>query len=242
MYKRSARPKGDNNGTSVNLVYQPLGADDCFFGTSASTGKPCNADGPPPPAETSADGGGPISGPIIDAWNQDQLSSGTTTTASDFKAIAGVCKPTNFPALELSKELQRQLNRVAKAKGFTRVVVDGAIGAGTLALFKQVQALTKGALMGDPSSCMGVAPDVDVLAAQAKQFADSINAPADGGGPLSLSPPTIVNPATGQTASKGGVAGGVLDAFSNMGTIEKIGVAAALGAAAYYAFGKKRRK
>lgn len=240
MYKRSARPKGDNNGTSVNLVYQPLGADDCFFGTSASTGKPCGAD--VPPAETSVDGAGPISGPIIGAWNQDQLSTGTTTTASDFKVVGGVCKPTNFPALELAKELQRQLNRVAKAKGFTRVVVDGAIGSGTLVLFKQVQGLTKGSLMGDPSSCMGVAPDVDILGVQAKEFADSINAPADGGGPISLTPPTIVNPATGQTASKGGLAGGVLDAFNGMGTIEKIAVAGALGAAAYFAFGKKRRK
>jgi hypothetical protein len=121
-------------------------------------------------------------------------------------------------------------------------VVDGAIGPSTLALFKQVQALTKGSLMGDPSSCMGIAPDVDVLSAQAKQFADSINAPADGGGPVSFNPPTIVNPATGQTASKGGIAGGVLDAFSNMGTVEKLAVAGGLGAAAYYAFGKKRRK
>ncbi len=113
-------------------------------------------------------------------------TGGTSTSAADFTSVGGVCKPQNFPALDAVREFQRQLNRVAQVKKLAKTTVDGSIGAGTLGLFRQVQSSSSGSVMGDPSTCMGVAPDVDVLAAQVKDLADTLGAPATVSAPLTL--------------------------------------------------------
>lgn len=170
----------------------------------------------------------------------DQTAGGgTTTSAADFTQVAGVCKPKNFPALAAVRAFQGQLNRVAQVKGLSKTTVDGAIGPGTLALFRQVQSASKGSVMGDPSTCMGVAPDVDVLGAQIKDFADTLGAPATVSGPLSLKPPTILT-ASGKTvvAPNSGIAA----SLASMSGVEKLAIAGVAGAIGYLLLTTKKRR
>src|SRR5262249_25118520 len=125
--------------------------------------------------------------PASDTINQT-ATGGTTTSASDFQVIGGACKPMNLPALAAAREYQGQLNRVAQVKGYGKISTDGAIGPATLALHRLVQSAAGGSVMGDPSSCMGVAPDVDVLAVQIRAFADSLGAPTQVSPALSIAP------------------------------------------------------
>lgn len=164
---------------------------------------------------------------------------GTSTSVSDFQVIAGVCKPMNFPALAAVREFQGQLNRVAQAQGFSKIATDGAVGPGTLALFRLVQSAAGGSVMGDPSSCMGVAPDVDVLAAQIRAYADSLKAPASVSPALSLKAPTIVTK-SGQTvvAPDAGIAG----SLATLSGFEKFAILGLGGAILYMTLGKKKRR
>lgn len=182
---------------------------------------------------TSADNADP-------ADNVNQTSDGgVTTTAADFTNIAGVCKPANFPALGVSRELQNQLNRVAQMKGFAKIAADGAIGPGTLALFKKVQAISAGAVMGDPTTCMGIAPDVDILSGQVKLIADALGAPATVTGPTALSVPSIVTK-SGQTviAPDAGLLGGL----AGMSSIEKLALLSVAGGVGYLLITKGKKK
>jgi hypothetical protein len=154
------------------------------------------------------------------------VGGGTSTSASDFVNVGGVCKPQNFPALAASRELQGQLNRVAQMKGFGKISTDGAIGPGTLALFKQVQSIAAGSVMGDPSSCAGIAPDVDVLSGQVKAVADTLGAPATVSGPLLSSPPSILTK-SGKTLVPPDV--GLLDSLSSVEKIAVVGLAGGIG-------------
>lgn len=166
-------------------------------------------------------------------------SGGTTTTAADFTQVGGVCKPKNFPTLEACRLLQSQLNRVAHVKKLSKTAVDGAIGSGTLALYRQVQSAAKGSIMGDPSTCMGVAPDVDILAAQVKDFADSLGAPAQVSGPITLSVPTIVTD-SGKTVVAPG--GGIAATLAAMTGTEKLAIAGIAGTIGYLLMTAKRRR
>lgn len=182
-------------------------------------------------------------GTAADAAPSDNVNQttggGTSTSASDFTAVAGVCKPQNFPALEAARELQRQLNRVAQMKGWSKASVDGAIGPGTLALFKKVQQVAAGSVMGDPSSCMGVAPDVDVLGAQVRAVADTLGAPATVSGPLSLAPPTIVTK-SGKTIVAPDA--GLLGSVASMSGIEKLALLGVAGGIGYLLLTHKKRR
>lgn len=175
------------------------------------------------------------------ADNVNQTSTGTTTSASDFTVVNGVCKPKNFPALAASRAFQGQLNRVAQAKGLSKISTDGAIGPATLTLFRQVQAAAPaGQIMGDGSSCMGVAPDVDVLGQQVQVFADALGSPATVSGPvLSLSPPTIVTK-SGKTvvAPDAGVTGDL----AKLSGVEKLALLGLAGGIGYMVLKKKRHR
>lgn len=161
----------------------------------------------------------------------NQTATGTSTSAADFSVVNGVCKPKNFPALAASREFQAQLNRVAQAKGFSKISTDGAVGPGTLALFRKVQAAApRGQIMGDASTCLNISADVDVLGQQIQVFADALGVPATVSGPaLSISPPTIVTK-SGQTvlAPDAGVVGS-LASLSDVGKLALLGVAGGLG-------------
>jgi hypothetical protein len=184
--------------------------------------------------------------PAVDASSADPAdavdqtaSGGTSTTAADFQVIAGVCKPQNFPALAMVQEFQSQLNRVAQVKGFPKIAADGAVGPGTLALFRQVQTAAGGAVMGDASSCMGVAPDVDVLGAQVKQVADAMGAPATVRPALSLKAPTIVTK-SGKTlvSPNAGLAG----SLATMSSLEKVALLGVAGGIGYLLMNPAKRK
>ncbi len=164
---------------------------------------------------------------------------GTSTSASDFQQIGGVCKPMNFPALNAVRVFQQQMNRVAQVKGLSKTSVDGAIGAGTLALFRKVQSLAAGSVMGDPSSCMGVAPDVDVLGAQIKDLADTLGAPATVSGPIALTVPTIVTK-SGKTVVAPG--GGLAASLASMSGIEKVAIVGVAGAIGYLLLARKGKR
>jgi hypothetical protein len=172
--------------------------------------------------------------------NVDQTAGGgTSTSAADFTSVGGICKPQNFPALNAVREFQRQLNRVAQVKKLAKTAVDGAIGAGTLGLFRQVQSSSSGSVMGDPSTCMGVAPDVDVLAAQIKDLADALGAPASVSGPLTLALPTIVTKSGKIVVAPNS---GIAASLASMSGIEKIAIAGVAGAIGYLVFTKKKRR
>lgn len=164
---------------------------------------------------------------------------GTSTSASDFVQVSGICKPQNFPALEAVREFQRQLNRVAQAKKLPKVAVDGAVGPGTLTLFRSVQSLATGSVMGDGSSCMGVAPDVDVLGAQIKAVADGLGAPATVSGPVGLVVPTILTK-SGKTivAPDAGIAA----SLASLSGVEKIALLGVAGGIGYLLLNKKKRR
>jgi len=168
------------------------------------------------------------------------VGGGFSTSASDFQAVAGVCKPMNFPALNAVRAFQGQLNRVAQVKGFGKIAADGAVGPGTLALFRQVQAAAPaGSIMGDASNCMSVAPDVDVLAAQIGAFADSLGAPAVVSAAASLKPPTIL---TKSGASVVAPDSGLTGELAKLSGIEKMALLGVGGAILYLTLGKKKRR
>lgn len=200
-----------------------------------------------------ADGGGYTIGDFLDSilnaakgldtatqGDVATASGGTSISSADFStARAGVCKPTNLTALGYVKKLQNQLNRVAQAKGFPKIGIDGEIGQATQALFAKVQAAAPTQIMGSPSSCMGIAPDADVLSAQVQAYADSIGAPATvSPSALAMKAPTIVRP-NGQEVAETGVMG----AFDQLATIEKVAVLGVAGGIGYLLFtAKKKRK
>lgn len=166
-------------------------------------------------------------------------SGSPSISQADFVSTGGICKASNLTALTYVKTLQKQLNRVASVKGFGKIAIDGAVGPGTLGLFRQVQgAAGKGAIMGDPSSCIGVAADADVLLAQVQAYADSLGAPAVVLGAPSFTQPTIVTK-DGKEKSQAGV----WDTFSGMSGLEQIAVVGVFGAIGYLVFtGKKKRR
>lgn len=180
--------------------------------------------------------------PPGDQVNQT-AGGGTTTSAADFTVVGGVCKPTNFPALAAVRAFQGQLNRVAQMKGFTKIAADGSVGPATLTLFRQVQSVAAGSVMGDGSSCMGVAPDVDVLAAQIAALADGLGAPATVSGALTLRPPTIVTKSGLPVAAPDA---GLTAELAKLSGIEKIAIVGLGGAILYLTLGRhgkrKRRK
>jgi hypothetical protein len=164
---------------------------------------------------------------------------GTSTSAADFTNIAGVCKPKNFPALAAAREFQRQMNRVAQVKGFSKISSDGAIGPATLALLRRVQAVASGGVMGDASACTGVAPDVDILGGQVKALADSLGAPATVSEPLALALPTIVTKSNKTVLAPDA---GILGELATMSSIEKLALLGLAGGLGYLLLGMKKRR
>ena len=166
-------------------------------------------------------------------------ANGTTTTSADFTSVGGVCKAKNFPALAMVQEFQSQLNRVAQAKGYSKIGVDGTIGPATMALFRLVQTASSGSVMGDSTNCTGVAADVDVVGAQIRAFADTLGAPPMVAGALSIKAPTIVT-ASGKTivAPNAGIAG----SLAMMSGIEKVAILGVAGAIGYLLLGTKKKR
>jgi hypothetical protein len=171
--------------------------------------------------------------------NVMSTTNGTTTTAADFTSVGGVCKAKNFPALAMVQEFQSQLNRVAQARGFSKIAADGTIGPATMALFRLVQAASSGSVMGDSTSCAALSADVDVVGAQIRTFADTLGAPPMVAAALSIKAPTIVT-ASGKTivAPNAGLAG----SLAMMSGIEKVAILGVAGAIGYLLLGTKKKR
>lgn len=167
-------------------------------------------------------------------------SGGTSISMSDFKVVAGGCKPMNFPALAYAKNLQMQLNRVASVKGLGKIGVDGEIGNGTLGLLRKVQALTSD-VAGDTSSCIYVAGDADVIGDQVMQYANSIGAPLTVTAPASKA--ASIATKSGLTINQPSANGAsVLDAFGGMSGGQKVMFVGMIGGVGYLAFFRKKKK
>jgi hypothetical protein len=90
-----------------------------------------------------------------------------TTTTSDFVKIGETYKPRNAAARAVVREFQLQLRRVAHHYGHARIAISGQIGPATLALFAAVQADAGDYVMGDASTCLGVAQNAPMTLTQA---------------------------------------------------------------------------
>jgi hypothetical protein len=138
---------------------------------------------------------------------------GLTAAECHATKFPGVCKPTNQAALNIFFELQRQLNRVAKAKGLSLIAVDGDIGPGTL---KLVNASGITAMTG--VGCQGVALVADMLAAKAKAVADAAGMPATVAGPAPAKPPSFVTPSGALVNVAAPASASLIDSVKNLGT------------------------
>lgn len=134
-----------------------------------------------------------------------------STAAGDWNSTKypGTCKPTNFTALGVARDLQAQLNRLAQGLGLSKIKVDGDIGPGTLKLLDQIRkkALPTG---GDPTkallntaytSCTSVAYLAPSLTLAAKRLADERSVPATVSQPAPSAPVTIVTPQGAEVAA-----------------------------------------
>ena len=206
------------------------------------TGTPGSA---PPPADggsifgtssSSSSSGGGVQGLI------DFIS--TRGADLQFKVVSGVCKPMNEPTLRVVQDLQRQMNRVAQVKGFTKLQVDGDIGSNTVSLLKSVKAAAGGRVTTDTTSCSTVGPSAKVAAAEVKAFADSIGAPSSTSAPALTSQPSIVTPAG--LVKPVAASAGLIDAVKGMPLPMKVAFGGIMAGIGYFVFfdkprGKKRK-
>lgn len=146
----------------------------------------------------------------------------------------GTCKPSNKSTLDVFRELQRQLNRVAQLRGLGKIAVDGDIGPGTVSLANKA--------LGAPANCTTIAASADGYANQAKIMADNGGAPATVASPVPIRPSTIVNAVTGVEviAPRAGIGGSVVDAWKNLTPVGKVAGLAIAGGLGYYLYKRMR--
>jgi len=82
-----------------------------------------------------------------------------------------ICLPMDTATLAIFRDLQRQANRVAHARGFGKVNEDGRIGPDTVQLVEQITSASYG-------SCDQVSAIADELATAIRGTADALGAPA----------------------------------------------------------------
>jgi len=125
----------------------------------------------------------PISGLDLDQWCSDENPQGSCV------ALRDICKPMTWDALDTFKELQRACNRVAEAKGWKYLDVDGRIGPLTRGMVNKIVA---GKWASFPH-CDQVAGVADELLRDIMAMADAMGAPFVYD-PVSKSPPSVKLP------------------------------------------------
>jgi hypothetical protein len=240
-YHRATRPVGDNAGTSIDLipparrrqarVRRRGGLGDFFdeiFGPIMGAVSPN-----PGMTVTPID---PNANPEID------LETGTTLVFNTTK-FPGICKPMNKATLDVTVVFQRQLNRVAQVKGFPKIAADGDIGTLTLALFRKVQGVSGGTVMGDGSSCAGIGPDLGTITRQIEALGDKLGAPTTVGAPSPARTPSFLNAQGVEVKVPGaGGAGSLVDVVKNMPLSMKLAFAGITVGIGYFAFFDKKRR
>lgn len=115
--------------------------------------------------------------------------------ASNFNSTRypGVCKPTNKPTMDAVVLMQNQLNRVAHKQGITKIAPDGDVGPATVGLVNKVKNIILDT--ATPSSrCIDVAQNADLIANNARMFADTASVPASVSAPKPARPPSFIAP------------------------------------------------
>mgnify|MGYP001612449738 CR=1 FL=1 len=170
----------------------------------------------------------------------------------------GVCKPTNFEALGHFKKLQIQLNRIAQAKGMSKVAVDGDIGPGTIKLAAAIYAAAAAdagissvglystylrTQLAGATSCTALASRADMIATAAEKYANALKVPAQISQPSSPKPSTIVT-SSGEVTAPAQYQGSGSSGFGTMGTAQKVVAGVALGGLVFFLIQdqKKRRR
>ncbi len=150
-----------------------------------------------------------------------------------FVNVGGVCRATDSATLDQFKNLQRQLNRVADVKGYTKIGPDGVIGNLTLTLLNQV--------LNQGLGCSDVANQIDALTTAATTMADSLGASSSVSSPAPAKRPAIVNMSTGKVTPQP-VTTSLSDTFKNLSTFQKIVGGIVLGVGGIFAakYAKKR--
>lgn len=178
--------------------------------------------------------------------------------ASDWNSTKypGVCKPTNFGSLAKFKELQTQLNRVAHAKGISKIAVDGDLGPGTVKVVAQIGSasvadLSKPGSLGVYASvvkgyatsapdCSTIAARADTLAGAMKRYADALGVGQEVSSPAPARPSSIIT-SSGEVTAPPEYQGSASGPIGSMTAGQKVFAGLALGGIAYYMFGKKKR-
>lgn len=155
--------------------------------------------------------------------------------ASDFNCTRypGVCKPTNANALAITQECQRQLNRVAQAKGLAKITVDGDVGPKMLALAKSAMGVTGGV--------KELALGVDSLSVMAATVATSNNVPATVSQPKPIVQPSYIPPGAPAPIPVA-AAGGIIPPLFGLSSTNTLILVGAVGLIAYKKFSKKGRR
>lgn len=208
-------------------------------------------------------------GLVDDAFNAfgNLVAGGTSAflklAAPRYAMVGGIAKPTDQATLDLFKELQRQLNRVASKKGIYTIAVDGDIGDGTKALAVKVQAaaaVDRNLWASAPSDTLkadiidklttlaatkmsveSIAQNAIGIYANVKAYADQLAAPPSVPSPKPASPPAVYNLATG-TAVPQAASASLVDGWRNLGTGAQLGIIGALGVAAVFMIPKKKKR
>jgi hypothetical protein len=144
-----------------------------------------------------------------------------------WQSVSGICIPTNTDAgialLSVLKDLQRQLNRIAKVNTMAALQIDGKIGPATLTLLSK-------AYSGKTFTCENVCTWAARYVAEVSSIADKL-----GAGSVSSSAGEVVlyDPST-KTLVKQPAAASIGDVFNNLSTTEKLLAGGAALGLAYY--------
>lgn len=198
-----------------------------------------------PDTSTSSDPGntGTIADPA-DPSSSDEIAM-NNPDASSFKQVGNICKPLTFSSLAAAQELQRQLNRVAAVKGFSKIAIDGGIGPGTMTLFGQVQGISASGITS-AAACMTVGAACLIFASQIQAYADSIGAPTLVPAPSSPAPISLAtaagNVVKAPLATQAAASLDVLGLGNLSGTEQLLLAAAAVGVGYFLFRGSSKSK
>lgn len=127
-------------------------------------------------------------------------SSPESVSAADFTIVGPIAKPKNFPALAAAKQLQLQMDRMARLRGFSTIAIDGVPGPATVALAVRldvsdtlVELLNR---MGTVTAALGAAADAagapaTVSDVRSAATAGAITVFATNGKSLEFKPPGV---------------------------------------------------
>jgi hypothetical protein len=153
----------------------------------------------------------------------------------------GICKPTDFGTLDIVRDMQNQINRIAKVKGLKLIAVDGDIGPGTVAAVAAINPFLAPLSFSTSSNTAVVIHIVDI-AIRAKAVADGLGAPEKVSAPIPAKAPAIIMPSGIEVKAPPMVGASMIDAVKNLGMPMLLLLGAAAVGVGYYVTKKKKAK